>query len=244
MPAEQGQGGLPRRAARGVQPARERRRRSLGRARELGIAPGDFAVGTVTRLHDSKGNSFLVDAARLVLDQTAPRQVLRRRRGAAARRRWSSRPRRSGSATGSSSPASRATSPRVVSAFDLSVFPSLWEGTPLTVFEALAMGKTDSRDRRRRPAWTCSRDGHDAVIVPKRDARGARGRHRPADGRSGGASPARRAARAISGQQYDIAAFVRKMERLYDLLHRVSRPTHRRGILEADLSFLAGRATA
>ena len=23
---------------------------------ELGIAPGDFAVGTVTRLHDSKGN--------------------------------------------------------------------------------------------------------------------------------------------------------------------------------------------
>ena len=31
--------------------------------------------------------------------------------------------------------------PRVVSAFDVSVFPSLWEGTPLTVFEALAMGK-------------------------------------------------------------------------------------------------------
>ena len=29
----------------------------------------------------------------------------------------------------------------MLSAFDLSVFPSLWEGTPLTVFEALAMGK-------------------------------------------------------------------------------------------------------
>ena len=29
----------------------------------------------------------------------------------------------------------------VLSAFDLSVFPSLWEGTPLTVFESLAMGK-------------------------------------------------------------------------------------------------------
>src|SRR5215217_3679696 len=36
---------------------------------ELGIAPGDFAVGTVTRLHESKGNIFLVEAARLVLDQ-------------------------------------------------------------------------------------------------------------------------------------------------------------------------------
>src|SRR3954464_3870946 len=31
---------------------------------ELGIAPDDVAIGTVTRLHDSKGNSFLVEAAR------------------------------------------------------------------------------------------------------------------------------------------------------------------------------------
>ena len=30
---------------------------------------------------------------------------------------------------------------RTLSAFDLVVFPSLWEGTPLTVFETLAMGK-------------------------------------------------------------------------------------------------------
>ena len=35
---------------------------------ELGIGPGEFAAGTVTRLHDSKGNSFLVEAARLVLN--------------------------------------------------------------------------------------------------------------------------------------------------------------------------------
>src|SRR6187402_3417120 len=31
---------------------------------ELGIAPGDFVVGTVTRLHDSKGNGYFVEAAR------------------------------------------------------------------------------------------------------------------------------------------------------------------------------------
>jgi hypothetical protein len=31
------------------------------------------------------------------------------------------------------------------------------------------------------------------------------------------------------------------MERLYDLLHRVSRATHRRGSSEADLSFLSAR---
>ena len=59
---------------------------------------------------------------------------------------------------------------RTLSAFDLSVFPSLWEGTPITAFEALAMGK---------PIVSTDADGlldiltadHDAVIVPKRDGR-------------------------------------------------------------------------
>ena len=36
---------------------------------ELGAAPDELVVGTVTRLHESKGNSYLVDAARTVLDQ-------------------------------------------------------------------------------------------------------------------------------------------------------------------------------
>src|SRR5581483_7942986 len=36
---------------------------------ELGIAPDDFAIGTVTRLHDSKGNSYLIDAAAAVVAQ-------------------------------------------------------------------------------------------------------------------------------------------------------------------------------
>ncbi len=48
--------------------------------------------------------------------------------------------------------------------------------------------------------------------------------------------------RRVTGRQYDIAAFVSKMERLYTLLHDVSRETHRKGILQADLSFLTSRA--
>jgi glycosyltransferase involved in cell wall biosynthesis len=127
-----------------------------------------------------------------------------------------------------------------VSAFDLSVFPSLWEGTPLTVFEALAMGK---------PIVATDADGlrdvlthdHDALIVPRRDAGAlADAIVRTLD------EPALRArlgaAARGTGRQYDIAAFVRKMEQLYDLLHRVSRPTHRRGVLAADLSFLSEKA--
>ena len=46
----------------------------------------------------------------------------------------------------------------------------------------------------------------------------------------------------ITGQQYDIAAFVRKMERLYVLLHELSRATKRKGVLREDLSFLTARA--
>src|SRR6185503_4993954 len=118
---------------------------------------------------------------------------------------------------------------RVVSAFDVSVFPSLWEGTPLTVFEALAMGK---------PIVATDADGlvdvltHDrnAVIVPKRNADAlAAGLVRLID------SPEARAHLSVharvTGRQYDIAAFVRKMESLYDLLHEVSRKTRRRGVL-------------
>lgn len=41
-----------------------------------------------------------------------------------------------------------------------------------------------------------------------------------------------------AGRQYDIGIFVRKMERLYERLHAVSRPTRRKGILAEDLSFL------
>src|SRR5438874_151592 len=50
--------------------SRPRDERDMAATREqLGVLPGDFAIGTVTRLHDSKGNSYLIDAARLVLNR-------------------------------------------------------------------------------------------------------------------------------------------------------------------------------
>jgi len=129
-----------------------------------------------------------------------------------------------------------------LSAFDLSVFPSLWEGTPLTGFEALAMGK---------PIVATDADGlldiltadHDAVIVPRRNAAALADKivwaidHPEERARLG-------AAARTTGRQYDIGAFVRKMERLYTLLHETSRATRRKGILRADLSFLTSEAPA
>ena len=41
-----------------------------------------------------------------------------------------------------------------------------------------------------------------------------------------------------AGRQYDIDAFVRKMERLYTVLHRLPHSRWRRNTLGADLSFL------
>ncbi len=202
----------------------------------LGIGPADFAIGTVTRLHDSKGNEVLVEAARAVLDARPSAKfylvgegpLLSALEAQAARMNLGDRFVFAGFAKDVS---------QVLAAFDLSVFPSLWEGTPLTGFEALAAGK---------PIVATDADGlldiltrdRDARIVPRRDAKAlAAAIIALMD------SPAERAklsanARA-TGLKYDIAVFVRKMERLYGILHDVSRPTHRRGVLDADLSFLS-----
>jgi glycosyltransferase involved in cell wall biosynthesis len=208
---------------------------------ELGVAPGEFVAGTVTRLHDSKGNSYLVDAARLVVNERPRARFFVVGEGP-LRPELEARAKAHGLSDRFVFAGFAKDVPRVVSAFDLSVFPSLWEGTPLTVFEALAMGK---------PIVATDADGlvdvlthgRDAVIVPKRDASAlAQAIVRLSD------APQERARLAVAaratGQQYDIAAFVRKMERLYDLLHHVSRATKRRGVLQADLSFLTGGAPA
>jgi hypothetical protein len=81
-------------------------------------------------------------------------------------------------------------------------------------------------------------DRVDALIVPKADAIAlARAVGEVIDNPvlAAGLSAASRK----TGQRYDIAAFVQKMERLYELLHRTSRATRRAGILKADLSFLS-----
>lgn len=203
--------------------------------RELGLQDGEAAIGTVTRLHDSKGNSYLVAAAALVLKERPDARfflvgegpLLPDLQAQASALGLGDRFVFHGFARDVSA---------VVSAFDLSVFPSLWEGTPLTVFEALAMGKpilaTDADG-----LLDVLTDGHDAMIVSKRNAAAlASGIVTLLADSALRARLGRQA--AVTAQQYDIAAFVRKMERLYEILHRVSRPTRRRGVLAEDLSFL------
>jgi glycosyltransferase involved in cell wall biosynthesis len=208
---------------------------------ELGVGPDEFAVGTITRLHDSKGNSYLVEAAaRVIRERPAARfflvgegPLLGDLEAQAGRLGLGNRFvfagfRRDVAAT--------------LAAFDLSVFPSLWEGTPITAFEALAMGK---------PIVSTDADGLvdiltdnlDAVIVPSRNAEALAARIVWAIDRPDDRARLSAAAR-VTGRRYDIDRFVRKMERLYVLLHQVSRATRRRGALAADLSFLTSGTSA
>ena len=216
--------------------ARPRTDEEVREAREaLGIAPGTFAVGTVTRLMPSKGNEYLVAAARQVADTLPDARLFIVGEG---ERQPELEAQASALGLGDRLVFSGFVRDvaRALSAFDLVVFPSLWEGTPLTAFEALAMGK---------PIVSTDADGltdiltdrGDAWIVPRRDA-GALARAIVA--LAGDAAERARLGRAAreTGRQYDIDAFVRKMERLYVLMHETSRDTRRAGVARADLSFL------
>ena len=207
---------------------------------ELGLRADEFVAGTITRLHDSKGNSYLVDAAaRVVAARPGVRFVLVGE--GPLRSDLEAQAARLGLGDRFVFAGFQRDAARTLSAFDLAVFPSLWEGTPLTAFEALAAGKpivaTDADG-----LVDILADGHDAVIVPKANADALAEKivwliDRPEE------RARLSAAASESGQGYDIGAFVRKMERLYTLLHDTSRATRRQGVLRADLSFLTSGAS-
>jgi glycosyltransferase involved in cell wall biosynthesis len=205
--------------------------------RELGIRPGDFAIGTVTRLHESKGNSYLVEAVHLVVDRRPNARCFLVGEGP-LRDSLEAQAQQLGLGDRFVFVGFARDIAGVLSAFDLSVFPSLWEGTPLTAFEALAAGRpivaTDADG-----LLDILADGRDARIVPKRSAAALAEAivdliDRPAE-------RARLAAAArLTAQRYDIGAFVRKMEQLYALLceARVANAGRRGESVLADLAFL------
>jgi glycosyltransferase involved in cell wall biosynthesis len=216
--------------------ARERSADEIASARSaLGIAPGTIAIGTVTRLMPSKGNQYLVDAVREITARQPNARVYIAGEGELE---TALREQASALALGDRLRflGFQRDVAAVLSAFDVVVFPSLWEGTPLTAFEALAAGK---------PIVSTDADGlldiltdrKDALIVPKRNP-GALARAVIALIEQPGLADRLGAAARQTGAKYDIARFVRKMERLYDILHETSRATKRAGVLQRDLSFL------
>lgn len=219
--------------------ARQRSLTEVQAARaSLGIEPSTIAVGTVTRLMPSKGNQYLVDAVPGLVRQHSRVRVFIVGEGE-LQQELEARARALDLGDRLVFVGFRRDVAEVLAALDIVVFPSLWEGTPLTAFEALASGK---------PIVATDADGlldiltdrHDALVVSKRDADAlARAVGDLIDQPALAAQLAVGAAR--TGARYDIAAFVRKMERLYEILHETSRRTRRTGVLGADLGFLTAK---
>jgi glycosyltransferase involved in cell wall biosynthesis len=217
--------------------SRARSAEEVRQAREaLGIPSDVFAIGTVTRLMPSKGNEYLVEAAPMVLSRLPHARFYIVGEGE-MHDALAARARALGLGDRLVFSGFRRDVAGALSAIDLAVFPSLWEGTPLTVLEALAMGKpivsTDADGLK-----DVLTDGSDAVMVPRRDAAAlaeaiVRVAENPAQRERLGANARQ------TGAGYDIDVFVRKMERLYLLLHESSRRTKRAGVLQADLAFLS-----
>ena len=190
--------------------------RSREAREKLGIAgPGLRVVGTVTRLHESKGNRYLVEAAALLARERPELRFVVVGEGP-LQPDLEAQAKRLGIEdqvvfTGFQKDVAAA-----FASFDVAVFPSLWEGTPLTVFEAMAMGKpivsTDVDGLR-----DVLQDDVHSLVVPPRDPKAlAHAMVRMLDD----PSLARRlsgAAREAS-RRFDIQVFVNKMSRLYEVL--------------------------
>jgi glycosyltransferase involved in cell wall biosynthesis len=201
----------------------------------LGIAPDTIAVGTVTRLMPSKGNEYLIEAVKEITARHPRARVYIAGEGELEA---SLREQARALALGERLVflGFQRDIAAVLAAYDIVVFPSLWEGTPLTAFEALASGK---------PIVATDADGlldiltdrKDALVVPKRNAGALARAVIDVIEQPGLAERLAREARH-TGAKYDIAEFVRKMERLYTILHEAPRARTPGGVLDADLSFL------
>jgi glycosyltransferase involved in cell wall biosynthesis len=136
----------------------------------LGLRPDEPVVGTVGRLDGQKGVTYFLKAAALVLRRRPDVRFVIAGDGH-LEAELQEEARALGIADRTLFTGFREDVPLMQSLLDVQVFPSLWEGTPLTVFEAMAMG---------RPIVSTAvdglaevlRHGETALLVPPRDAEG------------------------------------------------------------------------
>ncbi len=185
-------------------------------AREkLGFGPNEKIVGTVTRLMESKGNRYLVEAASILARKRNDVRVVVVGEGP-LRSELEAQAREIGVSERVTFLGFQRDVAQAFAAFDVAVFPSLWEGTPLTVFEAMAMKK---------PLVATSVDGlrdvlcddENALLVPPKDASAL---SRALEHVLDEADLASRLSESAlqTSRRFDIRIFVHKMERLYELI--------------------------
>jgi glycosyltransferase involved in cell wall biosynthesis len=205
--------------------------------------PEERLIGTVTRLHESKGNRYLVDTAaiiarrrpnlRFVFVGEGPLQTDLEAQAADL-----------GIADKVDFLGFQKDVASVFASFHVSVFPSLWEGTPLTLFETMGMGK---------PIVSTDADGlrdvlvneENALMVPARDPEAfAEAILRILDDKQLAERLSKKALE--DSKRFDIQTFVDKMSQLYEVLverYRQVRSGRPRWDYEHDFTFLEDEPT-
>jgi glycosyltransferase involved in cell wall biosynthesis len=177
--------------------------------------PEQRLVGTVTRLHESKGNRYFVDAAAIIARERPNIRFAIVGEGP-LQNELEAQAVELGIADKVDFWGFQKDVARVLASFHVSVFPSLWEGTPLTLFETMGMGKpivsTDADGLR-----DVLVDEENALMVPARDPEAfAEAILRVLDDEQ----LARRLSKKAleDSRLFDIQTFVDKMSQLYEVL--------------------------
>ncbi|WP_438021253.1 glycosyltransferase [Sorangium sp. So ce315] len=188
-----------------------------GRIRaELGIGEQDFVFGCAVVHIEQKGLCYLIEAAPEVL-RRAPEARFVVAGDGPLRGELQQRAQAAGLGDRMIFPGYRSDVPDLVSAFDAYVLPSLWEGLPLALLEALALGK---------PIVASSvggvpeivEHGVDGFLVPPRDP-GALVEHLARVARDGELRErARTRSPAKFAEQFSVEAMVDAHVRLFDEL--------------------------
>jgi glycosyltransferase involved in cell wall biosynthesis len=189
------------------------RERALKVRRELALPEHALVVGTIGRLNAQKGHRFLLDAAALLLPRRPEARVLVAGDGdlmVDLRRQATEL----GLADRVVFAGHRTDVPDLLGALDVFCISSLYEGTPLALFEAMAAGKavvSTSVDGCREVL----EDGVTGLLVPPGDAASLAGAlDRVAADAALRDGLGRRALEA--SKRYDVRTCVEEMQRLYD----------------------------
>jgi glycosyltransferase involved in cell wall biosynthesis len=182
---------------------------------DLGIPADALVVGTIGRLNAQKGHRFLVDAAARLLPRLPRARVL-----VAGDGDLMGELRQQAAALGIAErvvfAGHRTDVPDLLGALDVFCISSLYEGTPLALFEAMASGKaivSTSVDGCREVL----EDGVTAVLVPPSDAAALASALERVLGDGALRAGLGRQALAAS-RRYDVAACVERMQAFYDEL--------------------------
>lgn len=138
--------------------------------KELGLPLDAPIIGTVTRLHENKGNTYLIGAMPGIL-KSYPNAVVAIAGEGPLHDDLVNQAKELGVEKHLVMLGFQPDVPAVMSTFDVMVYPSLWEGTPLTCFEALGMGKAlvSTKCDGLQQVLT---DGETAVMCEMRDSSG------------------------------------------------------------------------